>query len=223
MKKLFANLDPNWHYLLNNEFEKEYFMNLSNFIENEYKNHTIFPPKSLIFNALNYTNFNKVKVVILGQDPYHGVNQADGLCFSVADDVPVPPSLNNIFKEIKLENGIYNPENGNLIHWAKQGILLLNSVLTVRAMQPNSHPGNGWETFTDQIIKLINNHKSNIVFMLWGSYAQKKSIMIDHSKHLILKAPHPSPLSAYRGFLGCNHFKLCNEYLQNQGIVEINW
>lgn len=183
----------------------------------------IYPPGSLWFNALNHTPFSQVKVVILGQDPYHGAQQAHGLCFSVPDGIAPPPSLVNIFAEIKRDLGIEPPPHGNLTRWADQGVLLLNSVLTVEHGKAGAHQGKGWEIFTDKIIALLNEQREHIVFLLWGNYAQKKGALIDRQKHLVLTAPHPSPLSVYRGFSGCGHFSASNTYLKNNNIQEIHW
>jgi len=183
----------------------------------------IYPPGEQIFSALNATSFDQVRVVILGQDPYHGPSQAHGLCFSVQPGVPVPPSLKNIYKELQQDLGITIPAHGCLTHWAQQGVLLLNAVLTVQAGQANSHRGQGWEQFTDRIIALLNENATNLVFMLWGSYAQRKGAMIDRQRHLVLQAPHPSPLSAHRGFFGNGHFSRANEYLQQHGLPPVDW
>lgn len=208
---------------LSDEFEKEYFMKLVSFVREEYRTHTIYPPGSLIFNAFNLCPFDKVKVVIIGQDPYHGPGQAHGLCFSVRDGIPFPPSLVNIFKEIESDLGIPFPKSGNLERWAIQGVLLLNAILTVRANMAGSHQGKGWEQFTDSVIRILNEQKRNLVFLLWGAYAQQKGAVIDRSKHLVLESVHPSPLSATRGFFGNKHFSRCNEYLISNGIEPIKW
>jgi uracil-DNA glycosylase len=192
-------------------------------VRNEYKTKLTFPPSALIFNAFDQCPFDKVKVVIIGQDPYHGDGQAHGLCFSVADGVAFPPSLLNIFKEIERDLGIAKPTSGNLIRWAQQGVLLLNATLTVQAHAAGSHQGHGWETFTDAAIHKLASEKEGLVFMLWGSYAQKKGDFIDTNKHLVLKSVHPSPLSAYRGFIGNNHFSLANKYMKEKGLEEIQW
>lgn len=212
-----------WKQILENEFNKEYFINLTNFIRSEYGTKKIFPPARLIFNAFDTTPFAEVKVVILGQDPYHGDGQANGLAFSVNEGVKTPPSLVNIYKEIDAEFSIRSPKSGDLTRWAKQGVLLLNATLTVEAHVAGSHQKKGWETFTDEAIKQLAEKRSNIVFLLWGNYAQQKSTLIDETKHLVLKSVHPSPLSAHRGFFGCNHFKLANEYLIKTGQTPINW
>jgi len=216
-------LHPSWKLKLEQEFEKPYFHELVHFIKAAYRMGTVYPPGKLIFNAFDRCAFDDVRVVILGQDPYHGPGQAHGLCFSVPDGVPHPPSLMNIFKEIKRDLNIPVPLSGNLERWAQQGVLLLNATLTVGAHQAGSHQGKGWETFTDAAIHALATHRSQVVFMLWGSYAQKKGAIIDPSRHLVLKAPHPSPLSAHRGFLGCDHFSRANEYLLKNGSIPINW
>jgi uracil-DNA glycosylase len=218
-----VKIETTWKLKLKDEFEKEYFFKLSEFVKNEYKLNTIYPPGSLIFNAFNLCSFQEVKAVIIGQDPYHGPGQAHGLCFSVKNGIDFPPSLVNIFKEIELDMGFGSPESGNLESWAAQGVLLLNATLTVRAHQAGSHQKKGWEQFTDSVIKIINTEKQNIVFFLWGAYAQKKGESIDRSKHLVLESVHPSPLSASRGFFGNKHFSRCNEYLKKNGIAPISW
>lgn len=213
----------NWNELINNEKEKPYFKQLRNFVAEEYKSYTVYPPKKDIFNALRTVPLSSVKVVILGQDPYHEPNQAHGMCFSVLPGNPPPPSLKNIYKELESEYGYPVPNNGYLMPWAQQGVLLLNTVLTVREHQANSHKDKGWEIFTDRIISEINLQDRPIVFLLWGSPAQKKQSLLNNPKHLILKTTHPSPLSAYRGFLGCGHFKMCNEFLEKNGVIGIDW
>jgi uracil-DNA glycosylase len=218
-----VKIETTWKLLLHNEFEKEYFEKLVDFIREEYKTKTIYPPGNLIFNAFNLCPFNKVKTVIIGQDPYHGPGQAHGLCFSVIDGTGFPPSLVNIFKEIESDLGIPPPISGNLERWAAQGVLLLNATLTVRAQQAGSHQRKGWEEFTDSAINILNNEKQNLVFFLWGAYAQKKGESIDESKHLVLRSVHPSPLSAARGFFGNKHFSRCNEYLAKNRIQPIQW
>ena len=218
-----VKIEPSWKFKLNTEFEKEYFLRLSEFVKEEYRTKTIYPPGSLIFNAFNLCPFQKVKAVIIGQDPYHGPGQAHGLCFSVREGIDFPPSLINIFKEIESDLGIKRPVNGNLERWASQGVLLLNATLTVRAHQAGSHQKRGWEEFTDSAIRILNNERENIVFFLWGAYAQKKGESIDRSKHLVLESVHPSPLSASRGFFGNKHFSRCNEYLIKHSIDAINW
>jgi len=218
-----VKIESSWKHVLQDEFDKEYFVKLTNFVRNEYKTKLTFPPASDIFNAFDQCPFDKVKVVILGQDPYHGDGQAHGLCFSVNEGVALPPSLLNIFKEIERDLGIPMPKNGNLTRWAEQGVLLLNATLTVQAHIAGSHQNLGWETFTDAVIDKLAAEKEHLVFMLWGSYAQKKGSFIDPNKHLILKSVHPSPLSAYRGFIGNNHFSLSNKYLKSNNKAEIVW
>jgi uracil-DNA glycosylase len=218
-----VKIHPSWKKLLNSEFEKEYFLNLAEYIKNEYSSNTIYPAGPLIFNAFNQTPFDKVRVVILGQDPYHGPGQAHGLAFSVQDGVPMPPSLKNIFKELKSDLDVELPETGNLTKWAERGVFLLNSVLTVQKSNPGSHAKKGWETFTDSVIKILSDIKVNLVFLLWGNYAISKENLINEKKHLILKAPHPSPFSADRGFFGCKHFSKSNVYLSKNKISTINW
>ena len=217
-------LNKEWLSLLEDEFDLPYMGDLSQFLRLEQAaGKIIYPAGNNIFAALNTTPLSQVKVVILGQDPYHGPNQAHGLSFSVPKGVVIPPSLKNIYKEIKNEFGEKPPTHGNLITWANQGVLLLNSVLTVEHSKAASHQGKGWEQFTDQVIKIISNERQNIVFLLWGAYAQKKGQSIDKSKHLVLSAPHPSPLSAHRGFLGCQHFSKTNDYLQSSNQIPIDW
>jgi len=218
-----VKIEQSWRTELQSEFDKDYFAGLTDFVRNEYKTRLTFPPASLIFNAFDQCPFDQVKVVIIGQDPYHGDGQAQGLCFSVNDGVAFPPSLLNIFKEIERDLGKSTPTSGNLTRWAQQGVLLLNATLTVQAHMAGSHQGKGWETFTDAVIHKLATEKEHLVFMLWGSYAQKKGAFIDSQKHLTLKSVHPSPLSAYRGFIGNNHFSLANQYLKKNGIPEINW
>ncbi len=218
-----VKIENSWKQKLKDEFEKEYFIKLAGFIKSEYKNSTIYPPGSLIFNAFNLCPFDNVKAVIIGQDPYHGPGQAHGLCFSVREGVVFPPSLINIFKEIETDIGTEKPLNGNLSGWSSQGVLLLNATLTVRAHQAGSHQKKGWEEFTDSVIALLNREKLNLVFFLWGAYAQKKGESIDRSKHLVLESVHPSPLSASRGFFGNKHFSRCNDYLEAHNIEPINW
>lgn len=218
-----VKIEKSWQEVLQTEFDKPYFENLVGFVKQEYASNTIFPPAGQIFNAFNTCPFNNVKVVILGQDPYHGPGQAHGLCFSVNDGIQFPPSLQNIFKEITADLGIPAPKTGNLTRWAEQGVLLLNATLTVRASQAGSHQGKGWEEFTDAVIKTISEKTENVVFILWGSYAIKKKSLINASKHCILTAPHPSPLSSYRGFFGCKHFSQTNTYLTSKGKTPIEW
>ena len=216
-------ITKNWSTLLKNEFEKPYFKQLQAFLEDEYANFDIYPEMNNIFNALNTVKYEDVKVVIIGQDPYHEPNQAHGLAFSVQDGITVPPSLVNIYKEIESDLGIKcHTETGNLLRWAKQGVLLLNTSLTVRRAQANSHRGKGWETFTNEVIKLLSQREDPMVFILWGSNAQSFAPQIA-KQHLVLKAPHPSPLSSYRGFFGCRHFSKANEYLASVGKNQIVW
>ena len=215
--------DTIWKKLLLNEFKKKYMKELTQFLISEKKTYTIFPSQDNIFNCLNLTPFNKIKVVILGQDPYHNEGQAHGLAFSVKNKIKIPPSLLNIFHEIKTDVQIKNDKNGNLTKWGEQGVLLLNSVLTVRKNEPASHQNKGWETFTDKVISIISDQKKGVIFMLWGKNANKKSHLIDTSKHHILSSSHPSPLSAYRGFLGSKHFSQCNYLLNKENKKEINW
>lgn len=218
-----VNIEPSWKAVLSDEFAKPYFGELVRFVHTEYSSGTCFPPGHLIFNAFNSTPFDQVKVVILGQDPYHGVGQAHGLCFSVNDGVDFPPSLRNIFQEIQAETGAPIPQSGNLSRWASLGVFLLNTCLTVRAHQAFSHSGHGWETFTDEVIRLLSQHREHLVFLLWGAPAGRKASFIDSTRHLVLRSPHPSPLSAYRGFFGNGHFRQCNEYLQEHGMKGIEW
>ena len=218
-----VNIEDSWKRRLQPEFDKPYFYNLTNFVKEEYSKHTIYPPGKFIFHAFNTCPFDKVKVVIIGQDPYHEPGQYYGLCFSVLDGVPFPPSLLNIFKELENDLGKPMPESGRLERWADQGVLLINAILTVRAHQAGSHRGKGWEEFTDAVIKILNDEKENIVFMLWGSYAQRKGAFIDRNRHCVLTAAHPSPLSADRGFFGCKHFSKANQYFKSKGISEIEW
>jgi uracil-DNA glycosylase len=209
--------------ILNNTFQQPYFEKLTQFVKNEYLNNICFPPAKQIFNAFDACTFDNVKVVIIGQDPYHGYGQANGLCFSVNDGIKHPPSLVNIFKEIESDLGLSYPISGNLERWANQGVFLLNTTLTVKENLPASHANNGWEIFTDEVIFQISNKKDNVVFLLWGSHAIKKQNLIDANKHFILTAPHPSPLSSYRGFFGCKHFSKANEYLLSKKILQIDW
>jgi len=217
------DIEESWKTALNHEFQREYFVTLKSFLQQEKRQYMIYPPGPSIFSAFNHTPFEKVKVVILGQDPYHGPGQAHGLCFSVPPGVPAPPSLVNIFKELKDELGIPVPNHGNLEKWANQGVLLLNATLTVRANQAGSHQKKGWEQFTDQVIRELSARRSGLVFLLWGNYARAKEALIDTTKHHVLKAAHPSPLSAYNGFFGCGHFLKTNELLQQQGLTPIDW
>ena len=218
-----VRIAEDWKAILADEFEKPYFATLTDFVRAEYASGEIFPMGKNIFRAFDKCPFDELKVVIIGQDPYHGVGQANGLCFSVNDGVPFPPSLQNIFKEVNSDTGAPIPISGNLDRWAKQGVLLLNSVLTVRAHQAASHAGRGWEQFTDAVVRAIAERKSGLVYMLWGSYAQRKGAIADPVKNLILKSVHPSPLSSYRGFFGCRHFSQANHYLRSIGKSEIIW
>lgn len=222
-KTVEVKIEPGWKAHLEAEFSKPYFESLANFVKNEYQTQTVYPKGSELFNAFHFCPFNEVKVVILGQDPYHGPGQAHGLCFSVCDGVPFPPSLRNIFKEIQQDMGVPIPLSGNLTRWAKQGVLLLNATLTVRAHLAGSHQKKGWETFTDQVIRTVSEQHQHVVFLLWGAYAQKKVELIDAEKHLVLQSVHPSPLSASRGFFGNHHFSKANEYLQQYGKTPIVW
>ncbi|QLE02624.1 uracil-DNA glycosylase [Galbibacter sp. BG1] len=217
-------IESSWKDRLKEEFEKPYFLELTSFVKQEYKNHTCYPPGNKIFSAFDHCTFDKLKVVIIGQDPYHGPNQANGLCFSVKDGVPHPPSLINIFKELEKDVGKPYPKSGNLEPWAEQGVLLLNATLTVRAHQAGSHQNKGWETFTDAAIRKVSEEKENVVFLLWGGFAKKKVKLIDGSKHHILTTGHPSPLSANRGYwFGNNHFSKCNAILVKDNKEPIRW
>ena len=218
-----VKIENSWKQLLGNEFNKPYFAALASFVKAEYETKTIYPKANSIFKAFELCPVDKVKVVILGQDPYHGENQAHGLSFSVKEGVPIPPSLNNIFKELKSDLDLPFPSDGNLERWAKQGVLLLNATLTVEAHKAGSHQKKGWETFTSAVIEKLASKKSNLVFLLWGAYAQKKATVIQSDKHLKLQSPHPSPLSAHRGFLGCQHFSQANAYLEAHGKPAIKW
>lgn len=218
-----VKIEESWKSLLSNEFDKTYFQNLIEFVKSEYQSHTVYPPGSKIFAAFDHCPLEDTRVVIIGQDPYHGPNQANGLCFSVQDGIRKPPSLQNIFKEIQSDLGHPIPDNGNLERWAKQGVLLLNATLTVRASQAGSHQNKGWEEFTDAVIKTISDQKEKLVFLLWGAYAQKKGAIIDRSKHLVLESAHPSPFAAHRGFFGNKHFSQANEYLTKLGLTPIEW
>ena len=218
-----VQIEESWKEALMPEFSKDYFIRLTDFVRKEYHETTVYPPGKLIFNAFNLCPFDKVKVVIIGQDPYHGPGQAHGLCFSVNDGIQPPPSLVNIFKEINNDLGKPIPQSGNLTRWAEQGVLLLNATLTVRAHQTGSHQRRGWEEFTDAVIRKLAEEKSNLVFILWGAYAQKKGAFIDRSKHLVLTSVHPSPLSAHSGFFGNHHFSLANDYLVKNGKTAIDW
>jgi uracil-DNA glycosylase len=218
-----VKIAPSWKAHLSGEFEKPYFKQLIEFVRLEYQQQTVYPPGKEIFRAFDACELDSVKVVIIGQDPYHGPGQANGLCFSVRPGVKIPRSLVNIFKEINSDLGKPIPAIGDLGSWAEQGVLLLNATLTVRANTPGSHQNNGWETFTDAVIKVISEQKKNVVFLLWGAYAQKKGEVIDRAKHLVLMSAHPSPFSADRGFFGCKHFSKANAYLKSKGLKEIDW
>jgi len=223
MENINPDIDQSWKMVLLEEFNKDYFIKLKQFLLDEKKHHSIYPKGKDIFNAFNYTSFDRVKVVILGQDPYHGMGQAHGLSFSVPDGVKQPPSLKNIFKEIASDLNLPLPETGNLSPWTKQGVLLLNATLSVRVKQAGSHQKKGWEEFTDSVIQNISQKKEGVIFLLWGRFAQDKAELIDKNKHHILTAPHPSPFSVYRGFFGCKHFSKTNKLLAEQGLKEIDW
>lgn len=223
MEKVNPVIDESWKEVMEDEFSKDYFAELKQFLIREKMTYKIFPPGSLIFNAFNTTPFYKVKVVILGQDPYHGEGQAHGLCFSVPEGVSRPPSLINIFKEIETDLGIQSPRHGNLTSWAKQGILLLNATLTVRQNMAGSHQNKGWEKFTDRAIMELSKRRDKLIFVLWGNFAIAKRSLIDESRHLIITAAHPSPLSAHKGFFGCRHFSQINDFLFRNGMEEIDW
>lgn len=218
-----VKIEQGWKEILRNEFEKPYFKELVDFVREEYKTGQIYPPGSLIFSAFDHCSFTAVKVVIIGQDPYHGPGQANGLCFSVAENIKMPPSLVNIFKEMQDDLGKPFPPNGSLIRWADQGVLLLNATLTVRASSPGSHQGKGWEQFTDAVIEKLNREKSGLVFVLWGAYAQRKGEIIDRERHYVIASPHPSPFSAHKGFFGSKPFSKVNAYLRQAGKDEIDW
>ena len=218
-----VQIEESWKKHLAPEFEKDYFVQLTDFVRNEYAHTTVYPPGRLIFNAFNLCPFDRVKVVIIGQDPYHGPGQAHGLCFSVNDGIAFPPSLQNIFKEIQADLGKPIPTSGNLTRWAEQGVLMLNATLTVRAHAAGSHQRRGWEEFTDAAIRALNNEREHLVFILWGAYAQKKGAFFDRSRHLVLTSAHPSPLSAHNGFFGNHHFSLTNDYLRAHGQTPIDW
>lgn len=218
-----VKIETSWLEKLQPEFDKPYFEELIQFVRREYAQGACYPPGSLIFNAFNLCPLPKVKVVLIGQDPYHEPGQAHGLCFSVNDGVPFPPSLRNIFQEIQMDLGTPVPSSGNLTRWAEQGVLLLNATLTVRAHAAASHQRRGWEEFTDAVIRLVSAEREHVVFILWGSYAQSKAALIDSTKHCILRSAHPSPLSAFRGFFGNHHFSICNQYLQQHNVEPINW
>ena len=217
------SFENDWDKLLENEFKKDYYLALREFLKEEYSTKRIYPPMNDIYNALKYTSYENTKVVILGQDPYHGAGQAHGLCFSVQPGVKFPPSLQNIFKELSSEYGMVIPDTGELTGWAKQGVLLLNTTLTVREGQPQSHKGKGWEILTDKIISLLNEKQTPVVFILWGGNARAKKTLITNSHHLVLESAHPSPLSAYAGFFGCNHFILANQFLEKSGMTQIDF
>ncbi|MFI3294718.1 MAG: uracil-DNA glycosylase [Rikenellaceae bacterium] len=218
-----VKIEQSWKSLLAEEFEKDYFVELTRFVREQYSTAEVFPAAANIFRAFDACSVDRVKVVIIGQDPYHGEGQANGLCFSVGDGVRFPPSLVNIFKEIEASLGIAPPSSGDLGRWAEQGVLMLNSVLTVEAHRAASHQGRGWERFTDAVVKALSSRRSGLVYMLWGSYAQKKGAIVDGGKNLVLRSVHPSPLSAYRGFFGCNHFALANQYLEQHSQEPIRW
>lgn len=216
-----VKIADSWKDKLQGEFEQPYFNDLVAFVKDEYLNQTVYPPGNQIFNAFDKSTFDQTRVVIIGQDPYHGAGQANGLCFSVSDGVRIPPSLRNIFKEINQDLGKDIPKSGNLERWAEQGVLLLNATLTVRAKTAGSHQNKGWEQFTDAVIKAISDEKEDVVFLLWGRYARDKGKVVDRSKHCVLEAPHPSPMA--RGFVGCRHFSRTNEFLKSKGLQEIDW
>jgi len=218
-----VRIEESWHELLRNEWDEPYFAELAAFVRQEYATTRVYPPAGRIFAAFDACSVEDVKVVILGQDPYHGPGQANGLCFSVADGVAIPRSLENIFREVSADTGAPAPATGNLERWARQGVLLLNATLTVRAHEAGSHQGHGWERFTDRVVSLLSEHREGLVFMLWGNYAGRKAELIDSSKHLVLRSAHPSPLSASRGFFGNHHFTLANDYLASKGQKRIIW
>lgn len=218
-----VKIEASWKKVLSGEFSKPYFSTLADFVRNEYENEMVYPPPKFVFQAFELCPFDKVKVVILGQDPYHGPKQANGLCFSVNPKIPIPPSLQNIYKEIENDLVVKAPSDGNLMRWAEQGVLLLNATLTVRANTPGSHQHQGWEEFTDAVVQTLSDKKENLVFLLWGKYAEVKGAKIDTKKHLVLISAHPSPFSAYHGFFGCKHFSKTNEYLIKNGETPIKW
>lgn len=218
-----VKIAESWKKLLSSEFQMTYFDSLVSFVRKQYQTKTIYPPGSMIFNAFNHCSFEETQVVIVGQDPYHGPGQANGLCFSVADGVRHPPSLQNIFKELSSDTGCMIPESGNLEKWADQGVLLLNATLTVEARKAGSHQNRGWEQFTDAVLRLVSDQKSHCVFILWGAYAQKKGAFINTDKHLVIKSPHPSPFSAHSGFFGSKPFTQTNDYLTSKGLKPIKW
>lgn len=217
------NIEESWKKVLESESKQKYFQTLTAFVKNEYRKEKVFPPPKDIFRAFDLCPFDQVKVVILGQDPYHGAGQANGLSFAVHTGIPIPPSLKNIFKEIESDVGVVPLQDGDLSRWASQGVLLLNATLTVRASSPGSHQKVGWESFTDKAVQVLSEQKEHLVFLLWGNYAKEKGKIIDRSKHLVLEAAHPSPFSAYNGFFGCKHFSKANEYLKRYGLPEIDW
>lgn len=218
-----VKIEESWRQRLQSEFDKEYFEQLTEFVRQEYQQATVYPPGPLIFNAFNLCPFDRVKVVLIGQDPYHGPGQAQGLCFSVNEGVTFPPSLVNIFKELESDLGIQRPTSGSLVRWAEQGVFLLNATLTVREHQPGSHQNRGWESFTDAVIRLLATEKAHLVFILWGGYAQRKGAFIDRNRHCVITSPHPSPLSAYHGFFGTKPFSRTNDYLTAHGLSPIQW
>lgn len=218
-----VKIEESWRQRLQSEFDKEYFNQLTEFVRQEYQQATVYPPGPLIFNAFNLCPFDRVKVVLIGQDPYHGPGQAQGLCFSVNEGVTFPPSLVNIFKELESDLGIQRPTSGSLVRWAEQGVFLLNATLTVREHQPGSHQNRGWESFTDAVIRLLATEKEHLVFILWGGYAQRKGAFIDRNRHCVITSPHPSPLSAYHGFFGTKPFSRTNDYLTAHGLSPIQW
>ena len=223
MGQINPQIHESWRKVLSDEFSSPYFQRLKDFLIEEKKNHLVFPSGAHIFEAFNRTPFDKVKIVILGQDPYHGEGQAHGLCFSVPSGISLPPSLQNIYRELQTDTGLPFPLTGNLSGWAAQGVLLLNATLTVRANQAGSHQGRGWEIFTDAVIRKLSEQRQHLVFLLWGNYAREKKSLIDLNKHFVLEAPHPSPLSVYRGFYGCKHFTRANEILAENGISPVDW
>lgn len=222
-ERIISQIDTQWLVYVKEEMGKEYFQKLMDYVEEERENYIIFPPENLMFNAFHLTPWDSVKVVIIGQDPYHGEGQSHGLCFSVPKGIRKPPSLQNVFKELKDDIGMEIPSHGNLESWAKQGVLLLNACFTVRKQTPTSHQNKGWEIFTDAVIRKISDEKKNVVFMLWGKFAQQKTSLINMDKHLILNAVHPSPMSVYRGFFGCKHFSKANSYLSSHSVNPIDW
>lgn len=218
-----VRIEESWKKVLSGEFDKPYFKALVEFVKSDYQNHTVYPPGKQIFNAFDHCSFDQTRVVIIGQDPYHGKGQAHGLCFSVNEGVVMPPSLVNIFKEIKDDLDKPIPPHGSLVRWADQGVLLLNATLTVKAASPGSHQNKGWEEFTDAVIRVLSDRKQNVVFLLWGAYAQKKGAIIDKTKHHVLESAHPSPFAAHRGFFGNRHFSKANDYLVSKGLSSVDW